>query len=75
MIPANGVKNGDRYMINEVVAFGCEPGYTLQVPGRWMSSRIHLYVANGFINVFMLISRLYTLCIYLLAQLLLNDIF
>uniref|UniRef100_A0A8C5AG62 CUB and Sushi multiple domains 1 n=1 Tax=Gadus morhua TaxID=8049 RepID=A0A8C5AG62_GADMO len=30
MIPANGVKNGDRYMINEVVAFGCEPGYTLQ---------------------------------------------
>ena len=33
MIPANGVKNGDRYMINEVVAFGCEPGYTLQVPG------------------------------------------
>uniref|UniRef100_A0A3B4YUQ9 CUB and Sushi multiple domains 1 n=1 Tax=Seriola lalandi dorsalis TaxID=1841481 RepID=A0A3B4YUQ9_SERLL len=30
MIPANGIKNGDRYMVNEVVAFTCEPGYTLQ---------------------------------------------
>lgn len=31
MIPANGIKTGDRYMVNEVVAFICEPGYTLQV--------------------------------------------
>lgn len=31
MIPANGIKTGDRYMVNEVVAFTCEPGYTLQV--------------------------------------------
>uniref|UniRef100_A0A8C8DH19 CUB and Sushi multiple domains 1 n=1 Tax=Oryzias sinensis TaxID=183150 RepID=A0A8C8DH19_9TELE len=30
MIPANGIKIGDRYMVNEVVAFSCEPGYTLQ---------------------------------------------
>nr|XP_043886771.1 CUB and sushi domain-containing protein 1-like [Solea senegalensis] len=30
MIPANGIKSGDRYMVNEVVAFTCEPGYTLQ---------------------------------------------
>ncbi|KAI4829824.1 hypothetical protein KUCAC02_001489, partial [Chaenocephalus aceratus] len=30
MIPANGIKSGDRYMVNEVVAFSCEPGYTLQ---------------------------------------------
>uniref|UniRef100_A0A7N8XP27 CUB and Sushi multiple domains 1 n=1 Tax=Mastacembelus armatus TaxID=205130 RepID=A0A7N8XP27_9TELE len=30
MIPANGIKTGDRYMVNEVVAFTCESGYTLQ---------------------------------------------
>ncbi|XP_068184525.1 CUB and sushi domain-containing protein 1a [Antennarius striatus] len=30
MVPANGIKMGDRYMVNEVVAFTCEPGYTLQ---------------------------------------------
>ncbi|KAM7406247.1 hypothetical protein PAMP_000635 [Pampus punctatissimus] len=30
MMPANGIKAGDRYMVNEVVAFTCEPGYTLQ---------------------------------------------
>ncbi|XP_077451119.1 CUB and sushi domain-containing protein 1-like isoform X2 [Stigmatopora argus] len=30
MIPANGIKTGDRHMVNEVVAFTCEPGYTLQ---------------------------------------------
>ncbi|XP_077568652.1 CUB and sushi domain-containing protein 1-like isoform X2 [Stigmatopora nigra] len=30
MIPANGIKTGDRYMVNEVLAFICEPGYTLQ---------------------------------------------
>nr|XP_057944796.1 CUB and sushi domain-containing protein 1-like isoform X2 [Doryrhamphus excisus] len=30
MIPANGIKTGDRYMVNEVVAFTCEPGYDLQ---------------------------------------------
>lgn len=31
MIPANGIKTGERFMVNEVVAFSCEPGYTLQV--------------------------------------------
>ncbi|KAM6977905.1 CUB and sushi domain-containing protein 1-like [Aplochiton taeniatus] len=30
LVPANGVKAGDRYMVNEVVAFSCEPGYVLQ---------------------------------------------
>uniref|UniRef100_A0A673IHF6 CUB and Sushi multiple domains 1 n=1 Tax=Sinocyclocheilus rhinocerous TaxID=307959 RepID=A0A673IHF6_9TELE len=30
VIPANGIKNGDRYMVNEVVSFSCEPGYVLQ---------------------------------------------
>ncbi|KAF7212586.1 CUB and sushi domain-containing protein 1 isoform X2 [Nothobranchius furzeri] len=30
MIPANGIKAGDRYMVNEVVAFSCEDGYALQ---------------------------------------------
>ncbi|XP_046885306.1 CUB and sushi domain-containing protein 1-like [Hypomesus transpacificus] len=30
MVPANGIKTGDRYMVNEVVAFSCEPGYILQ---------------------------------------------
>ncbi|XP_041921873.1 CUB and sushi domain-containing protein 1-like [Alosa sapidissima] len=30
IIPANGIKTGDRYMVNEVVSFGCEPGYVLQ---------------------------------------------
>ncbi|CAG05694.1 unnamed protein product [Tetraodon nigroviridis] len=30
MIPANGIKTGERFMVNEVVAFSCEPGYTLQ---------------------------------------------
>lgn len=35
MIPANGVKTGDRFMVNEVVAFSCEPGYVLQVTTEW----------------------------------------
>ncbi|CAI9618555.1 unnamed protein product, partial [Staurois parvus] len=26
----NGIRNGDRYMVNDVVSFQCEPGYTLQ---------------------------------------------
>ncbi|XP_071998418.1 CUB and sushi domain-containing protein 1 isoform X2 [Engystomops pustulosus] len=30
LIPTNGIKNGDRYMVNDVVSFQCEPGYTLQ---------------------------------------------
>uniref|UniRef100_A0A8C7JIZ3 CUB and Sushi multiple domains 1 n=1 Tax=Oncorhynchus kisutch TaxID=8019 RepID=A0A8C7JIZ3_ONCKI len=30
MVPANGIKTGDRYMVNEVVSFSCEPGYMLQ---------------------------------------------
>ncbi|XP_051775015.1 CUB and sushi domain-containing protein 1 [Erpetoichthys calabaricus] len=29
-IPSNGIKVGDRYLVNDVVAFSCEPGYTLQ---------------------------------------------
>ncbi|XP_072565430.1 CUB and sushi domain-containing protein 1a isoform X1 [Paramormyrops kingsleyae] len=30
VVPANGLKMGDRYMVNEVVSFSCEPGYVLQ---------------------------------------------
>ena len=30
-MPSNGVKTGDRYMVNDVLVFQCEPGYTLQV--------------------------------------------
>ncbi|XP_039595033.1 CUB and sushi domain-containing protein 1-like [Polypterus senegalus] len=30
LVPSNGVKSGDRYMVNDVVSFGCEPGYVLQ---------------------------------------------
>ncbi|XP_073482747.1 CUB and sushi domain-containing protein 1 [Aquarana catesbeiana] len=30
LVPMNGIKNGDRYMVNDVVSFQCEPGYTLQ---------------------------------------------
>ncbi|XP_045432188.1 CUB and sushi domain-containing protein 1 isoform X1 [Pipistrellus kuhlii] len=29
-LPSNGLKIGDRYMVNDVLAFQCEPGYTLQ---------------------------------------------
>uniref|UniRef100_A0A8B9JH09 CUB and Sushi multiple domains 1 n=1 Tax=Astyanax mexicanus TaxID=7994 RepID=A0A8B9JH09_ASTMX len=32
VVPANGIKSGDRYMVNEVVSFSCEPGYVLQIP-------------------------------------------
>lgn len=35
IIPTNGIKNGDRYMVNDVVSFQCEPGYTLQVGWHW----------------------------------------
>lgn len=37
VIPANAIKTGDRYMVNEVVSFSCEPGYVLQVGvcGGW----------------------------------------
>lgn len=31
LLQMNGIKNGDRYMVNDVVSFQCEPGYTLQV--------------------------------------------
>ena len=31
VIPSNGIKSGDRYMVNDVLSFQCEPGYTLQV--------------------------------------------
>lgn len=31
VIPSNGFKMGDRYMVNDVLSFQCEPGYTLQV--------------------------------------------
>eukprot|EP00063_Salmo_salar_P060825 XP_014035660.1 PREDICTED: CUB and sushi domain-containing protein 1-like isoform X3 [Salmo salar] len=30
VVPANGIKTADRYMVNEVVSFSCEPGYMLQ---------------------------------------------
>ncbi|XP_054992155.1 CUB and sushi domain-containing protein 1 isoform X1 [Sorex araneus] len=29
-MPSNAIKTGDRYMVNDVVSFQCEPGYTLQ---------------------------------------------
>ncbi|XP_062852030.1 CUB and sushi domain-containing protein 1-like [Trichomycterus rosablanca] len=29
-VSANAIKTGDRYMVNEVVSFSCEPGYVLQ---------------------------------------------
>ncbi|XP_072912857.1 CUB and sushi domain-containing protein 1-like [Hemitrygon akajei] len=30
VVPSNGVKFGDRYLVNDVVSFSCESGYTLQ---------------------------------------------
>lgn len=30
-IPGNGLKVGERYLVNDVVSFQCEPGYALQV--------------------------------------------
>ncbi|XP_072107222.1 CUB and sushi domain-containing protein 1a [Mobula birostris] len=30
VVPSNGVKFGDRYLVNDVVSFNCESGYTLQ---------------------------------------------
>ncbi|PNI20363.1 CSMD2 isoform 5 [Pan troglodytes] len=29
-VPSNGVKTGERYLVNDVVSFQCEPGYALQ---------------------------------------------
>ncbi|XP_041439963.1 CUB and sushi domain-containing protein 2 isoform X1 [Xenopus laevis] len=29
-VPSNGLKNGERYLVNDVVSFHCEPGYALQ---------------------------------------------
>ncbi|KAF4801153.1 hypothetical protein TURU_037146 [Turdus rufiventris] len=29
-VPANGLKVGERYLVNDVVSFQCEPGYALQ---------------------------------------------
>ncbi|XP_058522650.1 CUB and sushi domain-containing protein 1 [Ochotona princeps] len=29
-LPSNGIKIGGRYMVNDVLSFQCEPGYTLQ---------------------------------------------
>uniref|UniRef100_A0A2K5L8N4 CUB and Sushi multiple domains 1 n=1 Tax=Cercocebus atys TaxID=9531 RepID=A0A2K5L8N4_CERAT len=29
-LPSNSIKIGDRYMVNDVLSFQCEPGYTLQ---------------------------------------------
>ncbi|XP_038307699.1 CUB and sushi domain-containing protein 2 isoform X5 [Canis lupus familiaris] len=29
-VPSNGVKAGERYLVNDVVSFQCEPGYALQ---------------------------------------------
>lgn len=30
-VPGNGLKVGERYLVNDVVSFQCEPGYALQV--------------------------------------------
>ncbi|XP_032960426.1 CUB and sushi domain-containing protein 1 [Rhinolophus ferrumequinum] len=30
VLPSNGIKTGDRYLVNDVLSFRCEPGYTLQ---------------------------------------------
>ncbi|XP_034622788.1 CUB and sushi domain-containing protein 1-like [Trachemys scripta elegans] len=30
ILPSNGIKMGERYMVNDVLSFQCEPGYTLQ---------------------------------------------
>lgn len=30
-VPGNGLKIGERYLVNDVVSFQCEPGYALQV--------------------------------------------
>lgn len=43
VIPANGIKNGDRYMVNEVVSFSCEPGYVLQVWCWFTTALTHTY--------------------------------
>lgn len=37
VIPSNGFKIGDRYMVNDVLSFQCEPGYTLQVPAFFLN--------------------------------------
>ncbi|MBZ3876498.1 CUB and sushi domain-containing protein 1 [Sciurus carolinensis] len=29
-LPSNGIRIGDRYLVNDVLSFQCEPGYTLQ---------------------------------------------
>ncbi|PKU28700.1 hypothetical protein llap_20996 [Limosa lapponica baueri] len=29
-VPGNGLKIGERYLVNDVVSFQCEPGYALQ---------------------------------------------
>ncbi|XP_043915904.1 CUB and sushi domain-containing protein 1-like [Protopterus annectens] len=29
-VPSNGLKLGERYLVNDVISFQCEPGYTLQ---------------------------------------------
>ncbi|XP_029427966.1 CUB and sushi domain-containing protein 2 isoform X2 [Rhinatrema bivittatum] len=29
-VPSNGLKTGERYLVNDVVSFQCEPGYVLQ---------------------------------------------
>lgn len=31
-VPGNGLKIGERYLVNDVISFQCEPGYALQVP-------------------------------------------
>uniref|UniRef100_A0A8C6YHL2 CUB and Sushi multiple domains 2 n=1 Tax=Naja naja TaxID=35670 RepID=A0A8C6YHL2_NAJNA len=30
-VPSNGLKIGERYVVNDVVSFQCEPGYALQI--------------------------------------------
>ncbi|RXM33320.1 CUB and sushi domain-containing protein 2, partial [Acipenser ruthenus] len=30
LVPSNGIKVGDRYLVNDVISLSCEPGYVLQ---------------------------------------------
>lgn len=62
MIPANGIKTGDRYMVNEVVAFNCEQGYTLQVRFTTMQKHfVYFNDAYSEIENFLLLATNYTL--------------
>lgn len=46
-VPSNGVKTGERYLVNDVVSFQCEPGYALQVPPRDTQGRTQVSPEMG----------------------------